>query len=838
MPRRAPILEPLEARRLLSTVFSSVGTQPVGHLTGKIVYTNPGHGLTANSSGLWSTQRPFINSIVEDFGNTDQVNLYAEYLWRAGATVVPFRPLGHQPNEVVVDNIDAIFSGSWSNSTSTPYFSTSNGAGVGSRFASASAGETAVARFIPNLPQTGFYPVYAWALNSSNRVTDQVYRVVHSGGATEVQINHQWVGKGWVYLGTYHFRSGESGRVEVSNRSNQTGVVIADAIRFGNGAGDVAVNNRTSGELREDEANIYWMEASAGWTAPGVRIPASTWRGGNTDDGDATVGAPMRWGAYMNAAPFGQSVYLGWHTNAGGGRGTVGLWNDNTTTDTANQRAWALLVAQEIQSDMLALGSPPLEAAWNNRGTNLLFNASFSYGEIRGDVNNNEFDATIIEVAFHDSATDALLLRDPLGRDKVAQSAAQATSRYFDQFGGAPTPTFAPDAPTNVRTSVDRNGNVTIRWDAASASASFGGTPTGFRVYGSRDGYGFDGGALVNGGSARSLTIPASQVGAGVAYFKVVAVNGGGESPGSAVVAFRRGETRVGRILIVDGFDRLDRFQNTRQSIDITSTFAGAGGTPVVNERVRPRFSNSFDYAAQHASAIASHPAGFGIDTTDNLAVINGQVALSDYAAVIWFSGEESSADQTFNANERTAVTSYINAGGRFMVSGAEIGFEMVSQNVAPTFFTGTLRAGYVGDDAGTYNVAGAAGSIFSGVSLTFDNGSQFYDAEFPDRLSATGGSTVVMNYSGGTGGGAATAWSGTNGARTLVMGFPFETITSAAVRNDVMNRALTFFQIDDGRRRLGTRLQGDVLTSNIAQPATRSRSAMQLVDAEPGSIV
>lgn len=838
MSRRTPALEPLEARRLLSTVFSSVGTQPVGHLTGKIVYTNPGHGLTANSSGLWSTQRPFLNSIVEDFGNTDQVNLYVEYLWRAGATVVPFRPVGHQPNEVVVDNIDAIFSGSWANSSSTPYFSTSNGSGVGSRFANTSTVETAVARFIPNTPQTGFYPVYAWALNSSNRVSDQLYRVVHSGGATEVKVNHQWVGKGWVYLGTYHFRSGESGRVEVSNRSSQSGVVIADAIRFGNGMGDVAVNGRTSGELREDEANIYWMEASAGWTAPGVRIASSTWRGSNSDDGDATVGAPMRWGAYMNAAPFGQSVYLGWHTNAGGGRGTLALWNDNTTTDTANQRAWALLVAQEIQSDMLSIGSPPLETAWHNRGTNLLFNASFSYGEIRGDTSNNEFDATIIEVAFHDSATDTLLLRDPFARDKVAQSATQATSRYFNQFGGSPAPTFAPDAPTNVRTSVDRFGNLTVRWDAAPASANFGGAPTAFRVYGSRNGYGFDGGTLVSGGSARSLTIPSSQIGAGVAYFKVVAVNAGGESPSSAVVAFRRGEPRLGRILIVDGFDRLDRFQNVRQAIDITSTFAGAGGTQIVNERVRPRFSNSFDYSVQHASAIASHPSVFGIDTTDNLAVINGQVSLSDYAAVIWYTGEESVADQTFNATERAAVSSYINAGGRFMVSGAEIGYELVSQGVAPSFFTGTLRAGYVSDDAGTYNVTGAAGSIFSGVSFSFDNGSQFYDADFPDRLSATGGSTVVMNYSGGSGGGAATAWAGVNGARTLVMGFPFETITSAAVRNDVMNRVLNFFQIDDPRRRIGVRLTGDVLLASVEPAATRTRSVRELLDADDARLI
>ena len=160
------------------------------------------------------------------------------------------------------------------------------------------------------------------------------------------------------------------------------------------------------------------------------------------------------------------------------------------------------------------------------------------------------------------------------------------------------------------------------------------------------------------------------------------------------------------------------------------------------------------------------------------------------------------------------------------------------TESDSESFFTGTLRAGYVGDDANTYNVSGVAGSIFSGVSLTFDNGSLYYDVDFPDRLSATGGSTLVMSYVGGTGGGAATAWEGANGARTVVLGFPFETITSAAVRNDVMNRVLNFFQIDDPRRRLPARLQGEMLLAGVAQPVVRSRSALELVFAEADLIV
>ena len=60
------------------------------------------------------------------------------------------------------------------------------------------------------------------------------------------------------------------------------------------------------------------------------------------------------------------------------------------------------------------------------------------------------------------------------------------------------------------------------------------------------------------------------------------------------------------------------------------------------------------------------------------------------------------------------------------------------------------LKADYVVDDANTYNAAGAAGSIFAGLSVTFDNGAQFYNVEFPDRISPLGGATSALTYATG----------------------------------------------------------------------------------------
>ena len=156
-------LEHLEARHLLAGLVE-VGQQPEGSLSDKIVYTHAGHGWTADNlgNGTWTTQRAETFEMVEDLGNQDQMTFFADYLFRAGATVVPLRPVGSQPNEVVLDNDDpeVTFVGSWSNSSSTIHFG--DPGDIPYRFATTSPTETAYARYRPNIPEPGFYPVYSW----------------------------------------------------------------------------------------------------------------------------------------------------------------------------------------------------------------------------------------------------------------------------------------------------------------------------------------------------------------------------------------------------------------------------------------------------------------------------------------------------------------------------------------------------------------------------------------------------------------------------------------------------------------------------------------------------
>ncbi len=793
---RGPQFQPLEPRQLLSSVpLVPVGEQPDGGLSGKVVYLHGGHGYTADNlgSGSWGTQRPNLNGMVEDLGNQDQMTFLADYLFNAGATVVPLRPVGHQPFEVVLDNDDAgvTFTGGWSNSSANLYFGSPGD--VPYRFASTSATETAVATYRPNLPSEGYYPVYAWTRSGSDRASDHLYRVNHSGGSTEVTVNHRMVGNGLVYLGTYHFDRGTEGSVQISNRSSEAGrVVIADMIRFGNGVGDIDRGGGVSGQLREDEAGLYWVQ----WHVERSQgIPTSEYRTSSADS-SATVSLAPRYAEYMNREAEGSlsdRVFVSFHSNAGGGsaRGVLALLNGNNRASAAtpNQFLLANTLGREVNDDLVAQNGQ-FEHNWFNRSVVTLDRTDIEFGEINNEVIGGEFDATIVETGFHDNVQDAQLLRDPKVRDALARSTYQGLVNYFRAVDGNTTPaTKLPPPVENLRaTPVGVDGQVIVAWTPPSANAYAGDAPTGYRVYASTNGRGFDGGTFVAGGATTGAVLTGLDPAQGVYFFKVAAVNAGGESLTNSVVAATAYQADQ-RVLIVDGFDRLDRTLNPTQAFGSSTT-----------ERVRPALSNNGSYAVEHALAIeAWAPRGIAVTTVQNEAIADFTIDLNAFDAVVWILGEESSADDTFNTAEQGLVSTYLANGGKLFVSGAEIGWDLDQLNNGRTFYNQTLRADFVADDANTYQAVGTAGSIFAGISLSFDDGTFVYDANFPDVITPSNGSTLALTYGSSAGGGGAAVQFN---QQLVMLGFPFETILSERDRFDIMGATLGYFGLDGGLTR------------------------------------
>jgi hypothetical protein len=762
------------------------GSQPPGALTGVTVYISAGHGWTAGSSSPWFLQRPVLLGMAEDYGNIDQINLVCQYLFNAGATVVPLRPAGWQPLEIVLDQDDpeVTYTGGWTPSTAAPYYEQGRTlSGVSYEFANTSAVEDATARFTPTITVSDYYPVYCWALASGNRV-NQLYRVGHSGGVTEVRVDHTNVGNGWVWLGDYYLEAGGDNYVEISNAASVSGVVIADAIRWGGGFGDIVRPGpgSTSGYPRDEEAQRYWAESEFGNNAVG--FSSGIWDLSGSSDNSDNVGTGARVAREMNRVPPGGSsvdrwkrVHVEFHSNAfnSAARGQVCLITGNATT---NQISFANILSDEFDADMSFL-SNTFEHPWVDRSSPTLTGA---YGAISTTNNGDEFDSTLIEVAFHDNQQDAELLRDVNFRAASARATVHGVIRFLNTLPGSQVAlNFAPDVPRYVNVEDLGGGDVRVSWFPPLSDGARGEPATSYVVYQSPNGKGF--GNPIDVGGSLSATIGSVPVGE-TRYYAVAARNAGGESPLSEVVAVRRPQTGVADILIVNGFERADRTLNPSTDFSQPAAYAGLSV-----ERQLPRATNNFDYVIQHAEALGANDYGFA--SCDNDSVRDGVVDLANYTKLVWILGPEENA--TFDSAEQFDVQAFVANGGSLFVSGSQVAWDLIGLNNGPSFATTTLRIGLGADDAGSFIASGATGSIFNGVAnLSFTPSGAPYSVYTPDRLLAGSGAVAALNYIGGSGGIAATQYAGGT-YNAVVFGFPFETINSASVRADVMNRVITY---------------------------------------------
>jgi hypothetical protein len=80
-------------------------------------------------------------------------------------------------------------------------------------------------------------------------------------------------------------------------------------------------------------------------------------------------------------------------------------------------------------------------------------------------------------------------------------------------------------------------------------------------------------------------------------------------------------------------------------------------------------------------------------------------------------------------------------------------------------------------------------------MKFSFDDGKLFYDVDSPDVIEPQNGAKAVLTYANGAGV-AGVQLVGEDGRGNVVMlAFPFETITTAADRAEVMKRVLNFFK-------------------------------------------
>lgn len=735
--------------------------QPQGALSGASIFVSPGHGWFWNDK-RWTTQRGNSHGIIEDFSNAEAVMQYfVKYLWNAGARVYTTRERCLNTNMVIVDDDDAnlVLEGAWENQ-----YAQGTHEGTQLRIETTNGEPTAFARYVPEIPEDGYYGVYVWYRPSTNGDTtkDAHITVNHTGGSTLWIQNQNHDGYTWKYIGSYYFEAGQSpdtGSVVVSNKTDgETAWVTADAVRFGGGMGDSMRGGNVSGKPRWEESGLYYTEFLGFDPEKDTRA-------------FGTVGAMPMWAEWeMEPWEKGKSVYIGWHTNASGGAGkSRGLFSfvygpnswDPLTSFTGFPEGNDLCVT--IHDQIMNTVHANYDPDWRDGSK-----VTRWLGETNPR-NNNKMPAALFEYGFHDNAEDAAYILDPRFRDTISKGTYHGLVKFFaENMEGFDNTTLLPETPENLSV-ISTDEGVKISWNQPPyGKEGLGDRATSYKLYRSRNGKGFDNGTPVNG-TETSVDVQPGEL----AFFRVAAINGGGESFPSETLGVRRPSGEQERILVVNGFDRLDRGLNIKLESGV--------------ERGILAHMNTFDYIIQHGKALDSLSAGF--DSSSNEAVASGAVALADYDAVVWMLGQENNGS-TFDAAERSIVQNYLENGGNIMISGSEAAADLHEHDQA--FLRNTLHARLGGDNAEMWKVDGVLNSIFSGLQdISFDDGTgHLYKVQTPDILTPEGEAEPAMIYT-GTLSPAAIQYNGKY--RLVYMGFPFESIRTEKDRTEIMGRAIRF---------------------------------------------
>ncbi|HCK98720.1 MAG TPA: hypothetical protein DHW42_01250, partial [Candidatus Marinimicrobia bacterium] len=224
------------------------------------------------------------------------------------------------------------------------------------------------------------------------------------------------------------------------------------------------------------------------------------------------------------------------------------------------------------------------------------------------------------------------------------------------------------------------------------------------------------------------------------------------------------------KILIVDGFDRA----------------SGSWGIPY------------HPFALWMGQALCELHIPF--ETAANEAVIDGSINLSDYRAVYWILGDESTADETFSNTEQVIVKDYLKNGGQLFVSGSEIAWDLdyKGSTADKSFFLNYLHADYVDDDAKSHQVVGTTAGVFTGLSFEFDDGSGgIYQEDYPDAIEPKMNAIACLHYSNGYTAGIQYEGvfpDGTVPGKLVYLAFPWETITDDNQKQLVLMRISEYF--------------------------------------------
>lgn len=720
-------------------------------------------------------------------------------------------------------------------------------------------GEQSRAVWTVDIPEKGEYAVYVSYESTPASADDALYTVHALGGDRLFAVNQRMGGGTWICLGHFAFDAGVQQAVSLSNRSATAGrSVSADAVKIGGGFGNITrtvcdsirtVNaaqdrrkgvaapreylDETSGYPRFCEGARYWLQ----WAGFGEEIYSPKNNGDDYKDDFMSralwVNALMGGSPRLPEAPglrIPIDMAFAFHSDAGvrpGDEvvGTLGICctrdNDGKFeggADRYRSRDLTDLVQTQVVDDIRRTFEP----AWVRRG---LWNRSYYEARVPSAP------TMLLELLSHQNFADMRYGHDPRFKFLVSRAIYKGILRYISSQYDLPC-VVQPLAVEAFSAEFEGPQGLRLRWSPVVDSLEATAAPMGYVVYTRIGDGGFDCGRRVENPTFLAEQEP------GVVYsYRVTAINDGGESFPSETLAACRVADERGRVLIVNGFDRV--CAPVSQRCDSLAGFYGEldPGVPdrrdisfIGSQRVFDLCmarsendkialgacandfetdvlgGNTFDYPYVHGRAAAA--AGYSFCSASAKAVERGEVSLAEYPAVDLILGKQrttvvgrgvnGSEYRAFTPELQRALRQMLAAGGALFVSGSYLVTDLWNGSQATdddrTFAREVLHIDFDGalpTDKNRVRVV-TANVGFTRGDNRFNNhyAPDTYLVEAVDALKpADKEAFAVLRYH-DKGRMAAVA---SAPGRTFVLGFPFESLTSDRERERLMGDVLGF---------------------------------------------
>jgi hypothetical protein len=742
--------------------------------------------------------------------------------------------------------------------------------------------------YLPSFPEKGEYAVYISYSDDEDNVNDAHYTVYHAGGKSEFLVNQSMGGKTWIYLGTFLFDKGknpEKGRVELSNKSKELGKwVSADAIRFGGGMGNIARGKSdeleelkeqrdslgfemdsciwqkyTSNRPRYQEAARYYLQYAgmpdslvysinkselADYSNRGKEAAKFQKReNGKTDYKDDYM-SRGEWVDYLLGAPAGPTknseikglgipidMALAFHTDAGFTPndsiiGSLAIYSTTRDGDTFpnGQSKWASrdlvdIVQTQVVEDIRTLFEPK----WTRRG---MWNKEYS------EAYRPKVPTLLSEVFSHHNFADMYQGMDPKFKFSVSRAFYKGIVKFLSSQDGRDY--VIQPLPVDHFQIRETEKGILLKWKGVKDSLEPTAMPDSYKIYTRIEDEGFDEGKWVSD-SEYEITNCKS----GVIYsFKIRAVNKGGESFDSEILAYCKSENDNKPVLIVNGFDRIAAPQGfddgkkagflsgedegvaykrniayvgDQYDFDRNSPWkdddASGHGSCYADQEEKIVAGNSFDYPFVHGQAVRDNGFGFVSMSDEAFEELNWEA--KDFSVLDLIFGEEKTTRRIygkenkdftiFTPEMRAAIRKYTeNKNANLLISGAYIGtdLELCGNSLAKEFAEKVLHYQF------RTNHASKLGQIFHPNEVRnsftghyeFETGysSKIYKVEAPDAIEPIGEKAKVLFRYAGNQKSAGVLYQGDY--QSVILGFPFETLKIKADRNELMRQMLQFF--------------------------------------------